>query len=166
MRVYALLGVAAALTVGACGASRPEKTVDLAAEETAVRGLNAGLNDAIQRKDLDAIATAYAPGAALLWQNDPRLSGPQIREAWAQAFRTPGFALRLHSTHILVAEAGDLALDEGTLELELPGPKGAVAAPGKYLVAWQKTANGWKILYDVYNTDAAAAPAPATAKAE
>ncbi len=152
MRVL-LLGVAAALTMGACWASSPEKKVDLAAEGAQVHALNAGFNAAIQRKDIESVASIYAPDAALLWQNDPRMTGPQIRQAWAQAFGLPGFALRLQSNRIIVAQAGDLALDEGTLELELPGPMGVVQQPGKYLVVWKKMPEGWRLLNDVYNSD-------------
>ncbi len=164
MRTEALLGIAAALGLGACWASPPEKQVDLPAEATAVHRLNASFNAAIQRQDLAGVTRLYTPDAVLLWQSDPRQTGPEIRQAWAQAFGLAGFALRIRSTRIIVAQAGDLALDEGTLELQLPGPKGVVTQPGKYLVVWKKLPEGWRILYDVYNMDRPATPATATGK--
>ncbi len=164
MRADARLGIAAALSLGACWASSPEKMVDLPAEATALHRLNASFNAAIQRQDLAGVTRLYTPDAALLWQNDPRLTGPEIRQAWAQAFGLAGFALHIRSSRIIVAQAGDLALDEGTLELELPGPKGVVKHPGKYLVVWKKLPEGWRILYDVYNTDPPATKAAAATK--
>jgi ketosteroid isomerase-like protein len=158
MRMILLSTVVA---VAAAGCWAAPARVDRSAEAAAVRTLNFSLNAAIQRRDLATVVSAYAPGGALLWQDDPRLSGPQIREAWAQAFGVPGFALRLHSHSVTVSRAADLALDEGSLELELPGPNGIVKSPGKYLVVWQKQAGAWKILYDVYNMDPAPKPTAA-----
>ncbi len=162
MRSILLLGIAV-VAAAACWASPPDRGTDAAAEAVAVRALDSTLNAAIQRRDLESVAAAYAPNGALLWQNDPRISGPAIRQAWAQAFGLQGFGLRLHSQMITVSRMGDIALDEGSLELELPGPGGVARTPGKYLVVWQKTDGAWKILYDVYNTDAAPT-SPAAAK--
>ncbi len=159
MRALLLSGLVA-LATAACWTSPALRKTDLASEAAAVRSLNSNLNDAIQRRDTQVVVAAYAPDGALLWQNDPRITGPGIRNAWAQAFGTPGFALRLHSQVVRVAEAGDYALDEGSLELEVPGPGGILRSAGKYLVVWRKVNGAWKILYDVYNTDA-----PPTARA-
>ncbi len=153
MRVSPLVTATCVLSLAACWASAPEERVDVAAERAAVAMLDSSLNAAIQRKDLPTVVSAYAPDAALLWQNDPRLTGPQIRDAWSQAFALAGFGLRLHSRVITIARAGDLALDEGALELDLPGPKGITTTPGKYLVVARKADGRWQILYDVYNTD-------------
>lgn len=155
MRALAVLVLTASGLIG-CGGAAADVKVDLATEAGAVRVANAAVNAAIQRKDLHAVTAAYAPGAVLLWQNEPRLTGAQIPRAWAQAFGVAGFALRLHSRTVTVAQAGDLALDEGSLELDMPAPGGITTVQGKYLLAWRKVGGEWKVLYDVYNTD----PAP------
>ncbi len=151
MQAKLLSAVVALVTVVCWAAPAGAQTAD---DEAAVRAANTRMDAAIQRQDVATIVAAYAPQGALLWEHDPRMSGPAIRQAWAQAFGLAGFGLHLHSRTIKVARAGDLALDEGTLELELPGPAGVVSHPGKYLVVWQTVDGAWKILYDVYNTDA------------
>lgn len=157
MRALAVLVLTGCGVVG-CWAASPGAKVDLAAEADAVRAANAAVNAAIHRKDLQAVTAAYAPGAILLWQDERRITGAAIPTVWAQAFGAAGFALRLRSRTVTVAQAGDLALDEGSLEIDVPTPGGIRSLPGKYLLVWKKVGAGWKVLYDVYNTD----PAPPT----
>ncbi len=151
MRATFLCAVAALTTVPCWASPLRAQAADDAA---AVRAANVAFDAAIQRRDVAAIVAMYARDGALLWQNMPRMSGPAIEQAWAESFGMQGFGLHIRSQTISVARAGDIALDEGSLQIELPRPQGVVTSQGKYLVVWRKVDGAWKILYDVYNTDA------------
>jgi ketosteroid isomerase-like protein len=79
----------------------------------------------------------------------------EIRKVWSQLMSNPGYSLRFRSTKIEVARSGDLGYEIGTFDLTLADQTGKSAAHrGKYVVAWEKQANGeWKAAADIFNTD-------------
>ena len=61
---------------------------------------------------------------------------------------------------IRVAQAGDLAFDEGHVDLEMDTPRGRARETVKYVVTWTKIDGAWKVACDMYNSNAPAAPPP------
>ena len=149
--------VALALTVG-CG--RATTPVDKAADEQSIRNLAVKWSAAVEKKDLDAIMSFYAPDATAVWPDAPAAHGSEaIRAAWIELLKTPGLVLRFTPERIDVANAGDIAADFGRVESEFDGPGGRVQDVAKYLLVWQKVNGEWKALYDSFNSNKPAAPA-------
>lgn len=149
--------VALALTVSCGTATTP---VDKAADEQSIRNLAVQWSAAVEKKDLDAIMSFYAPAATAAWPDAPAAHGPEaIRAAWVELLKTPGLVLRFTPERIDVANAGDLAVDFGRVESEFDGPEGRVQDVAKYLLMWQKVDGQWKALYDSFNSNKLAAPA-------
>jgi mannose-6-phosphate isomerase-like protein (cupin superfamily) len=68
-------------------------------------------------------------------------------------FAAPGFSLQWTATKAEISGSGDVGYTAGTYQI---GPE-----KGKYITVWKKQADGsWKVTEDIFNGDAA--PAPAT----
>ncbi len=75
------------------------------------------------------------------------------------ALQAPNLIYSFIPAVIEVAVSGDLAYDRGTYELSMDTPQGRISDHGKYMAVWKKTAEGWKVVADIMNSDL---PAPAT----
>ena len=160
MRVFHWVSLLAAALTISCGTPAPP-VVDKSAEEKTIRELEMRWSDAAAQKDLDAIMAFYAPEGAAVWPDAPAAHGAAaIRAAWVELLKTPGLALHFTPERIDVANAGDIAVDFGSVESEFDGPQGRVKDVAKYLVVWQKLNGTWKVLYDSFNSNRPAAPAP------
>lgn len=158
-----LVCIVGTLLIGACAEPAPPP-VDLQKEEQAIRKLDDDWNAMIAKKDIDAIVNLYAADGATLWPDAPASKGTAaIRAAWVELFRTPGITGTIVADRIQVAPSGDLAFDEGHVNLEVDTPQGRAKETVKYLVGWKKVGGAWKVAYDVYNSNAPAPP-PAPAK--
>jgi ketosteroid isomerase-like protein len=157
MRALHWLTLAAfALTVSCSTATT---RVDKAADEQNIRDLAVKWSAAVEKKDLDAIMSFYAPDATAVWPDAPAAHGSEpIRAAWMELLKTPGLVLRFTPERIAVADAADIASDFGKVESEFDGPQGRVEDVAKYLVVWQKVNGEWKALYDSFNSNKPAAP--------
>jgi len=166
VRALAILGVVGLALVSGCAA--PPPAVDTQKEEQAIRKLDADWNAAIAKKDLDAIVNLYAPDGATMWPDAPPSKGTAaIRAAWIELMKTPGISATIVVERLQVAQSGDVAFDEGHVDLEVDTPQGRAKETVKYLVGWKKVDGAWKVAYDMYNANAPAPPpppAPAPAK--
>lgn len=160
----ALLVVA---TASACAPSRTPSPLS-AADEAAVRALDTKFMTAANAGDAAAVAALYAPDATLL-PPDMRLArGPDaIKQTFAGMMAQASAQLELTSTKVDGRQ--DLAYALGTYRLVLT-PKTAGAKPlptenGKFIVVSERQKDGsWRIVADIWNRDAALAPAPAAKK--
>ena len=166
MRALAIVCVVGLALVSACAA--PPLAVDTQKEEQAIRALDADWNAAIAKKDLDAIVNLYAADGATMWPDAPPSKGTAaIRAAWIELMKTPGISATIVVDRLQVAESGDMAFDEGHVDLEVDTPQGRAKETVKYLVGWKKVGGAWKVAYDMYNANALAPsppPPPAPAK--
>lgn len=101
-------------------------------------------------------AVVYAADALFMPPNAKVLEGiKDISDGW-QATWDAGFRnIKIMTTDVMVR--GDLAVETGTWSGDIQ-PKAAGAAPlhdnGKYIVVWQRVANGkWLVIRDIYNSD-------------
>ena len=152
MRPQHLLLMCSSLCVAAGGCTH---TADVAAEQRAIRDLDAKWVQAVAARDTMAIGNVYAEDGQFLPQGAPRVSGrAAIRSAWAQFLKAPNLALTFEPTKIVVSTAGDVASEAGTYKLGMDGPKGKrIEGTGKYVVTWTKVNGEWKAAFDIFNSD-------------
>jgi ketosteroid isomerase-like protein len=149
--------LATALTIAAaCAPAAPE--VDIAAEETAIRARVAEWNGFLQAKNDSAITALYGDRGALLPAGMPKLSGAAaMRPFWAQLWAF-NVNLVLTTVSVIVAQAGDLAVEEGTYTFDIPNTP---TDKGKYLVVWYKQDGKWLVAQEIWNSDMTPPAAPA-----
>ena len=132
--------------------------VDYAAEEKAIRDLDAQWVNAVAARDTAAISRLYATDALYMAPNARALGGRAgAQKGWGDMFALPGAGLTFGPTKVVVAQAGDIAYDIGTYTFQMKGPKGPVEDKGKYLVVWKKQDGEWKVAADMFNSDLPAA---------
>jgi len=153
----------------AAAASACVQRADVATEERVIRDLDKKWVQAVAAKDTTAIANVYAEDANFLAPGAPRASGrAAIRQAWVGLLKAPNLVLTFEPTKITIASSADIAYETGSYHLgyDLPKAKrvkGRAAKSrrledtGKYVVAWKKVNGGWKVQYDIFNSDRAAA---------
>ena len=141
-----------------------------AADETALRNLDAEWSKAAGAKDIDKTVFYYSDDALVMPSNSPVLQGKAAARAmWQGMFSMPGFGGGWKATKVEVARSGDLAYITGTYEINETEASGKQKTDkGKYLEVWKKQSDGsWKCVADMFNTNLpAAAPAPADTKSD
>jgi uncharacterized protein (TIGR02246 family) len=131
-----------------------------AADEAAVRALDTDWAKAATAGDGNAIAALYAADATVLPPGEASRTGEAAKKYWVDF--TNAFSGSAELTTKSVEGRGDLAYAVGTYRMALT-PKKAGSKPlptdeGKYVEVLKKQADGsWKIVYDIWNTNAPAA---------
>jgi uncharacterized protein (TIGR02246 family) len=132
------------------------QSVDLAAEEAAIRALDTDWVNAVAAKDAAGTAAFYAADGAIMPAGSPAAEGHDaVAAVWQSLFDLPGFALTFEPTLIEVGAAGDMAYDIGTYALDFEGDQGPVHDDGKYVVVWKKEDGVWKVAADIFNSNGA-----------
>ena len=159
--------LALVLLVSGCGQQGPKDT--RAADESALRDLDAQWSKAAAARDVDASVSYYSDDASLLAPNAPAVGDKQsIHAAWA-ALLGPDASLSWQASKVDVARSGDLAYVMGVYQLTTKDARGNFTTDrGKYVEVWKKQADGsWKTVADIFNTDLPAqtpTPNPASEK--
>lgn len=151
-----LLSCVAMLAPQAAAASE----VDIRAEESAIRAVDAAWSKDLQAKNLDAVMENYADDAAFLVPNQPIIVGKQAIREWFQArIATPGYNASFAPTKIVVSSAGDMAYELGAFAASAQTADGkTVRSVGKHLVTWRKQGGHWRVAAEAISTDSAPAP--------
>jgi uncharacterized protein (TIGR02246 family) len=152
--------LALVLLASGCGPQTPPDT--RAADEKAIRDLDAQWAKAAADKDLDATISYYSDDASLLPPNAPIATGNHaIRAVWAPMLG-PDVSLSWKATKADVAHSSDLAYLLGVYQLTTKGPQGnPVTDNGKFVEVWKKQADGkWKVVADIFNSDSPVAAVP------
>lgn len=140
-----------------------------AADESALRELDAQWSKAAGARDLDKSVSYYTDDAVVLPQNGPAANTKTaIRAIWKD-MTSPGNATGWKANKVEVAKSGDMAYITGTYELTMNVAGGKpVNDRGKYVAVWKKQTDGtWKCVADTWNTDLpAAAPTEKTERRE
>jgi uncharacterized protein (TIGR02246 family) len=161
------LWLAALLFATGCGTATPKDT--RAADESAIRDLDAQWAKAAAAKDVDTAVGYYSDDASLLAPNEPIANDkPSIRAAWSTMLGADT-TLNWQASKVEVARSGDLAYVMGIYQLTTTDPKAKpMADRGKFVEVWKKQADGsWKTVADIFNSDLAAQtprPAPTAEK--
>ena len=128
--------------------------VDVEAEKTAL--MTADREWSQTTKDIDKFMTFVASDATSYAPGTPAVSGTDgIRKLMGDLFATPGFSLTWMASKAVVGAGGDLGYTTGTYESSSP----AGTEKGKYVTNWKKVDGAWKVVEDIFNSDAAPAAA-------
>lgn len=122
--------------------------MDLSNARTAIEDCGAKLGAALAARDYRAAAALYSEDALLLPPDAPIIMGrAAIAEFWSEA--VPALGVKgAQFTTIDVTSSGDMAVEVGTVRLELEA--GAVVV--KYVVAWKRGGDGvWRLHRDIWN---------------
>jgi uncharacterized protein (TIGR02246 family) len=153
--LFALIG---SFTFAACAPKAPQH--DAAADEAAVAAAAANWEKAFNDKDAEAVAALYTEDGQLLPPGPAVVNGRSaIKDFWANDIATSNTSLAI--TADTTGVGGDWAYRAGSFRAT--GADGSTAATGKYIEVWRRTADGWQLHRDIWNTDQAA---PAAASAE
>lgn len=158
----ALLLAAAIITAGACATEAtdtPAAAVDASADEAKLRADAPVWFDHYNRGDADGVANLYADDAVLMAPGAPAAVGKEaIRSFIATDIpRTKAAALALNGGDITgVGVSGDLGWLTGTFTVT--DSAGTTVDSGKYLSLFRRINSEWKLIRDIWNSDAAPAP--------
>ena len=162
MRTNLALIMGLALLGAACGGGKP--SVNLQAEGEKIRALDEKWVKAAADKNLEKAIGVYAADAVFMAPNEPIKSGQELRKAWDDMLKLPNVALSFTPTSINLSDDGTVAYDVGTYQFAFDDPKaGHIQDHGKYLVVWRRNDSDWKVVADMFNSDAPPAPPPAAA---
>jgi uncharacterized protein (TIGR02246 family) len=152
--------VAMLLFASACGTPPPPDT--RAADEAAIRNLDAQWSKTAASRDLDGTVSYYSDDASLLPPNAPIATGTHaIRGAWAPLL-VPDTSISWQADKVEVSRSGDLAYVVGVYKMSMKGPQGKpVDDNGKFVEVWKKQADAkWKAVADIFNSDMPASKPP------
>ena len=166
-RFVLLLCLVSLLFTTACQQHQPPDT--RAADEAAIRQIDADWAKAAASKNVDATVAFYSDDATVAPPNSPVVTDKKgIHDLWAALLGPDLVSITWEPTKIDVARSGDLAYLNGWYKMSAKDAKGnAIEEKGKMVEVWKKQADGkWKCVSDIFNSDApiAAAPSPNTKK--
>jgi uncharacterized protein (TIGR02246 family) len=119
-----------------------------------IERLNAAAMEAFRRKDAQQIAAGFTADGRFLGPNAPIAIGrAAIAAHWAQMMALPNVTARWATSHVEVAQSGELAYEIGTYDLAFDSDAGRFEDHGKYVVVWRKEDGAWKIAADAINSD-------------
>ena len=118
---------------------------------------NAKYREYLQKGDAAGLESLYTEDACVMPPNSEMITGKEGIKMFAQRFISSGVKDIKLTTIELVGE-GDTFTERGEAWL-LFQPEGqeAMEDKGKYIILWKKTPEGWKLRWDIFNTNL---PAP------
>jgi ketosteroid isomerase-like protein len=122
--------------------------------EQALRDLDEQWSEAAGAKDVDKTVSFYSDDAIVMPPNAASATTKEaIRALWKDLLTDAKISWK--TKKVEVAQSGDLAFSSGTYEVTLNDPTGkSVNDRGKYVVVWEKQADGtWKCAADIWNSD-------------
>ena len=120
-----------------------------AADEAAIRAADQDFVKCAEAKDLDKCMSLYADDAVLLETSGATIGKDNIRKP-IQGLLSAGLKITVTTTSVLVSRSGDLALDQGTVQVAGADKKGKPqTSTSQYALTWKKMPDGsWKIAAD------------------
>jgi len=164
MRTFSTAVVLATLiTFGACAPAAPPP-VDTSADEAAMQAATKTWGEAFNAGEVDRIVALYAEDAVVMPPNAPAVSGSAAIREFMAAFvaeaKAGGLMMGLGETGGGVS--GDLGWHSGTYAVT--NAAGVAVETGKWVETWRRAGGEWRMIRDIWNTDAAPTPPAAPAK--
>jgi uncharacterized protein (TIGR02246 family) len=142
-------------------ATAPAVVVDVATEEAAVRAISAQWLAFEGERNAAGIAGLFADDGRLIWAGqDPVVGAPAI-----QAYLTKDYADNPKRTstwktdRVMIASAGDLAVEYGNFTITATGKDGTGSDNGNYVTVLRKVGGAWKVVSDASVSAKPTAPA-------
>ena len=117
----------------------------------AIDKLNSRLSEGFVKGDTSIIASVYAEDAVILPPDTNMIRGKKaIKEFWGAAMESGVKEANL--TTLELSGGGEYVHEMGTCVLKIQ-PKGGKPTEQnvKYVVVWRRTADGWRINWDIWN---------------
>jgi len=139
---FQILAILAIVVLAACAAQGAKPSPELAAmSERWEEGLNGG--------DIEMLVSMYTADAEIMPPNSPMAQGSEnVRMIFGEMIED-GLTGKLET--IDAAVSGDLGYRAGTYTIFAPDD--SAVDSGKYIELWRKTAAGWQITHDIWNSD-------------
>lgn len=147
----ASLAVVLLFTVGcAPSAPAPDATVDLAAEERAIREQGAEWLKAIESGDY-ATEGRFFTSDGIAYRDGAIYTGPQAIADYnvKNAAANPKMQVTWTTDDVVVAESGDLAYETGQVQTSGLGADGTNTQTSRFLTVWKKVDGTWKAAHDM-----------------
>ena len=132
---------------GCMACTAPQFDKDAVAQQIAK--VNEKFTQAMTAGDAETLASLYTDDATLMPPNSESLSGKDAIKEWvgnASGMGIKDFTL----TTTELSGSGNWAYEVGTYSMEIGGTQDT----GKYIVVWQKQADGsWKLHKDIWNSN-------------
>ena len=154
-----VFGMMLILTAVGCSPASPDAASIAkaqAADEAAIRRMDADWVKTAAAKDADAWVTFYSDDAVVLPPNEKIATDKgAIRKSVAGLLNLPALSLTWQPTKVEVSKSGDLGYLYGTYSLAANDDKGKpITDSGKILEIWKKQSDGsWKCIVDTWNSD-------------
>ncbi len=149
------LAIAGAIIVAGCagGGGAPaqeEPQVDLAAEEQAVRQINAKWLELYRARDAEGIGALFVEDGWTVSGTDGLSEGRAaiIATASEDFEKNPDATADWDTKQVWVAASGDLAVERGWWSVDADGPSDEEEVKGEYLTVFTKVNGEWKVLAD------------------
>jgi uncharacterized protein (TIGR02246 family) len=129
--------------------------IDIAEVRKAIEESNAVFTEAYNSGDAAGVTALYTEDAILMPPDVATVQGREaIQEYWSKALESGLSDLKLEV--VSVDGRGDLAYEIGKYSVMVPFGEAKVAWAGKYLVIWERQADGaWMMSVDISNNDGA-----------
>ena len=132
--------------LAACGEG-PQIEADLAG----LRDMGDTLQVQLNIRDTAAIAAIYAPNGSIMPPNAETVAGREAIEAFWVEFLASGNILGIKGTE--VRANGNMGYRVGTYTIA--SPHNELVDKGKYVEVWHHMDDGWRLMYDIFNSDRA-----------
>ena len=146
----------AALVAGAFAACAPADsgpTVDVAAEEQAIRDRSGQWMAAVQAQDAEAISAMFTTDGTTIFDGEMVMGPPAIQaQAQANFAETPDAVVSWTPNVVTIAAAGDMAYERGAWTVDPDGAGALGEAYGEYVTVWVKVDGEWKAAVDAGTT--------------
>lgn len=114
-----------------------------------IKEANKSFMEAFNNGDAEAVASHYTKEGSLYPPNSDVLSGHESIATFWEGAMSMGVERVILET--ITAEGyGNFAIEDGHYKLFAPGD--ILIDHGKYFVTWEKQADGWKLVKDIWNT--------------
>ena len=112
---------------------------------------NAKFMEYFKKQDAKALASLYTSDACLMGGNMPIVQG-DIESFWVEFFKSGKTEMELMTQELF--NAGDIVAERSNYKMTLQPPEmDPIVDVGKYVVVWKKTPEGYKIHWDIMNSD-------------
>ena len=141
-----LLKLLSIAVLAACGEG-PQIETDLAG----LRDMGDTLKVQLNIRDTAAIAAIYAPNGSIMPPNAETVTGRDALDAFWVEFLASGNIIGIKGTEIRAS--GNIGYRVGTYTIA--SPHNELLDKGKYVEVWHHLDEGWRLMYDIFNSDRA-----------
>jgi uncharacterized protein (TIGR02246 family) len=145
LQTWTAVAAVVMLTIGIGAQGKTDPTLDKVTAEFMA---------AFNAKDAAKVASFYTDDGVLMPPNQPMVKGRENIEAyWRGAFEQGVTGLRLRPVESAISGAQAFETGTATVTVKAGGAGAAITDTAKYVVVYKRTTAGWKMAYDIYNSD-------------